>query len=109
MYKYRTSDKNESIKEISFEFFQLFRYIDHQERWAIDILLALNGDPTFYGEYDVYRLYNLFRLIRQIELFGFSERLHSYKFLYYFRSYWFSTVNKDTNSTSISEEDILIE
>lgn len=112
-YRYRVSPINKSVKEISFEFFQLFRFVEHQDRWALDILLVLNGDPNKYTEYDIYRLYNFARLTAQIRTFGISENLFKYKFLFHYRNYWYSTVNKEKgnkpNKSEIIEHIKIIE
>ena len=94
-YMYRASPDNEYIKEISFEFFQLFRFVEHQERWALDILLILNGEPRDYKNYDIFRLYNFARLTAQIKTFGISENLFKYKFLFHYGSYWLYTINAE--------------
>ena len=75
------------------EFFQLFRFVKHQERWALEILLILNGEPRDYKNYDMFRLYNFTRLTAQIKTFGISEHLFKYKFLFHYGSYWRCTIN----------------
>jgi hypothetical protein len=93
-YNYRVSSGDSKVKEISFEFFQLFRFSEMQDKWAIDILRIINGDPNTYKSYDIFRLYNLARLIVQIRIFGCSENLFKYKFVYYIKEFIFKTVEK---------------
>ena len=100
MYEYRTSDTEAKIKEISFEFFQLFRYSEMQDKLALDILMIMNGDDSTYKEYDIFRLYNLARLIVQIERFGFNDNLYKYKFLTYIKDWIYKTVDCSKNVKS---------
>lgn len=102
-YRYRESTDNEGIKEISFEFFQLFRFVENQERWALEILEILNGDES---KYDIYRLYNFARLTAQIVAFGFCENLFKYKFLLYYKEYWYKTVNQERKNKPSEKETI---
>lgn len=99
-YKYRTSPENSYIKDISFEFFQLFRFVEHQSKWALNILLIINGDYKKYDKYDIYRLYNFARLTAQIKTFGITEDLFKYKFLFHYKNYWYSTVDKEKYNES---------
>lgn len=94
-YRYRESDYNKNIKEISFEFFQLFRFVENQSNWALAILESLNGFYNQYKKYNIYRLYNFARLTAQINVFGVSEDIFKYKFLFHYRYYWYNTVDKN--------------
>jgi hypothetical protein len=102
-YEYRTSLLNKNVKDISFEFFQLFRYCDLQDKWTLEIIRLLNGEPKEYENYDVLRLYNLARLIVQISIFGNTENLFKYKFAFYIKSYLYGAVDKNLNSEENNE------
>jgi hypothetical protein len=104
-YRYRSSELN-NIKEISFEFFQMFRYSEYQDKWAIDIIVGMNGEPP-YNDYDIYRLYNLARLIVQIDIFGFSENLCKYKFIFYLKKFLLATVDTTNNMNNKQKEHII--
>lgn len=103
-YNYRVGNTDPKIKEISFEFFQLFRYSEMQDKLAINILKIMNGEPNTYKEYEILRLYNLARLIVQIDIFGFAENLYKYKFVPYLKEFIFKTVEKDKDSYLIDDE-----
>jgi len=99
-YKYRKSENR--IYDISFEFYQLFRYVDTQDKLCLDILRIINGEFNTYKNYDKYRLYNLARTIAQVKIFSCNESIFRYKFLEFFMRYYYATVDK----TKIDEFDI---
>lgn len=103
-YNYRVSSTDAKIKEISFEFFQLFRYCEMQDKWAIDILRIMNGEPNTYKSYDVFRLYNLARVIVHIATLGSTENLHKYKFVLYIKDFLYSTVDITKNQSLTEAE-----
>jgi hypothetical protein len=108
-YKYRESQLNAKVKDISFEYFQLFRYSEMQDKWTIDILRTMNGDPDKYTEYDIIRLYNLTRVIVQIAIFGFAESLYKYKFIFYLKHFIFRTTDNTKNEGSKEEIEHIVE
>lgn len=104
-YRYRSSELNDSIKDISFEFFQVFRFVENQEKWTLDILRILNGgEPREYSNYDIFRVYNLARMTAQIKVFGSSENSFKYKFWENYRLYWYAAVHK-RNSEQFEESE----
>lgn len=107
-YNYRISRNNKYIKDISFEFFQLFRFVENQGSWALEILQDLNGFYNDYKNYDILRLYNFLRLTAQINIFGVSEDIFKYKFLFHYRYYWYNTVNKNKTNKPENEEEIKV-
>ncbi|MBU3133141.1 hypothetical protein KPL40_11835 [Clostridium gasigenes] len=105
-YRYRTSPLNPAVKDISFEFFQLFRFVENQEKWILDILRLFNdGAPSTYTTYNIFRLYNLARTTAQIKAFGISENLFKYKFLFNYRVYWYAIVNTGNINESIENDE----
>ncbi|MFP3355712.1 hypothetical protein R0K17_00010 [Planococcus sp. SIMBA_143] len=93
-------------KELSHEFFQMYRYSKNQDRW---ILTALDLFDNLYAKdkFDYIRLCNFTRIIGQMNTYGTSSNLFKYKFLehlfpYYKKAmYW--TIPKLTTAETNAE------
>lgn len=96
-YEYRQG--NDGVWDISHEFFQMFRYTELQDKWAIDILRIINKDDCVHRKYEIIRLYNVTRVITHINTFGYNEEIYKYKFLEHFKYYFY-------NAVKISDEEI---
>ena len=103
-YSYRI--KGDSLRDISYEFFQFFRFSDLQDKWAIEILRLMDGDRSRIKKFDEIRLYNFARLITQINLFIRSGNIYKYKFLEYIKRYYYHAVNIDDRDTLANIEKI---
>ena len=90
-YEYR--QKNSELKDISFEFFQFFRFNNLQDKWAIEILRLMDGEKNYSTHFEPLRLYNFARLIAQINLFVRSGGIYKYKFLEYLKEYFYYAVS----------------
>lgn len=84
-YQVKDSDCTVKINHISWEFFQMFRFSDIQERWLLEILKLFNGE--YAKPYPRLRLYNVARVWGHVNRVGVSEGLWKYKFLDYMRLY----------------------
>ena len=86
-HDYSVYDKGEDtgLKHISWEFFQMFRYSEIQERWLLEILKIFNLE--YSQPFPRLRLYNIARILGQINSVGFSDGLYKYKFLDYLLPY----------------------
>ena len=86
-HDYSVYDKGEDtgLKHISWEFFQMFRYSEIQERWLLEILKIFNLE--YSQSFPRLRLYNVARILGQINSVGFSDGLYKYKFLDYLLPY----------------------
>ena len=84
-YSVYENEKHTGVKHISWEFFQMFRYSEIQERWILEILRLFNG--SYANKFPRLRLYNVVRVLGQINRVGFSEGLYKYKFLDYLFPY----------------------
>ena len=74
------------LVHISWEFFQMFRFSEIQEKWLLEILYIFNkGD--YADAFPRLRLYNVARVLGQINRVGTSEGLFQYKFLDYLSAY----------------------
>ena len=60
------------MKHISWEFFQMFRYSEIQERWLLEILKLFNG--AYADKFPRLRLYNVSRILGQINRVGYYWR-----------------------------------
>lgn len=103
-YYYRI--KNGSLKDISYEFLQFFRYSELQDKWAIEILRLMDGDRNYIKKYDEIRLYNFTRLLTQINLFVGSGNVYKYKFLEHLKRYYYHAVNIKDHETILSTEKV---
>ncbi|MCM3636567.1 hypothetical protein M3152_02455 [Sporosarcina luteola] len=88
--------------DISHEFFQLYRYTEIQDRWVLSILELLDNSVE-KDEFDYIRLCNFTRVVAQINVYGFTPQLFTYKFLehlyiYYRKALLMAKVNL-SNST----------
>lgn len=85
------------LNHISWEFFQMYRFSDIQDRWLLEILNLFNGD--YANQYPRLRLYNVARILGQINRVGFVEGLWKYKFLDYFMPFIIKALDssKDKN------------
>ncbi|MGD7053953.1 hypothetical protein [Sutcliffiella horikoshii] len=88
-YIYR-SNETKDIHDISFEFFQLFRFTSHQDKWALEILRLFEGENNGF---DIMRLYNFSRVITQVNVFGSSDAIYKYKFLEYMINHYYKAVS----------------
>ena len=82
---YDDEGNDTGLKHISWEFFQMFRYSEIQERWLLEILKIFNLE--YAQSFPRLRLYNIARILGQINSVGFSEGLYKYKFLDYLLPY----------------------
>ncbi|MGP1909979.1 hypothetical protein ACTSEZ_17540 [Metabacillus sp. JX24] len=89
-YIYRNNSKG--IHDISYEFFQLFRHSDQQDKWAIEILRIFDGDRLICKKYEILRLFNFTRVITHLNLFGNNDNLFKYKFLEYVIIFFYNAV-----------------
>lgn len=89
-YIYRNNSKG--IHDISYEFFQLFRYCDQQDKWAIEILRIFDGDRLICKNHEILRLYNFTRMITHLNLFGNNDNIFKYKFLEYISTFYYNAV-----------------
>lgn len=102
------------VKEISFEFFKMYREVENQDRWLLHVLELFNGIPESsnvanfkrYKQYNHYRVFNCARVIAQIKTFGNCESLYTYKFLHYLSDYWLASVDRRELSEDLGEEEI---
>jgi len=83
-YRYRNK---EGCADISHEFFQLYRYTENQDKWLLTIL-DLFDDSTENNEIDYIRLCNFTRVIEQINVYGSTQNLFTYKFLEHLFNYY---------------------
>ncbi|MDR0138849.1 hypothetical protein RFW18_13925 [Metabacillus idriensis] len=72
-YVYRNNSKG--IHDITYEFFQIFRYCDQQDKWAIEILRIFDGDRLICKNHEIIRLYNFARMITHLNLFGNNDNI----------------------------------
>lgn len=86
-----SSESDKRINHISWEFFQLFRYSDLQDKWLLEILHLFN-DGSYANSFPLLRLYNVARSIGQINRVGATPGLFKYKFLDYFSKYLFEAL-----------------
>lgn len=78
-YPYRKDEHD--IRDISHEFFQLFRNCKIQHKWSLDILKLCNRADVFDIGYNKIRLYNLTRMMTHVNTFGYGEGLFMYKYM----------------------------
>lgn len=71
-YKYRRCEKN---YDISHEFFQMFRYIERQDKWAIHMYELATGKNKNFISFS-----NIVRILCNTSLFGNSNGVRSYKY-----------------------------
>ena len=93
-------DKGQStgIYHISWEFFQMYRFSELQDKWLLEILNLFNKE--YANPYPLLRLFNVARVLGQINKVGFAERLYHYKFLDYLTPYIIEALE---TSTDVSE------
>ena len=84
-YAVYENERDTGVRHISWEFFQMFRYSELQERWILEILRLFNGG--YADRFPRLRIYNVARVLGQINRVGFSEGLYRYKFLDYLFPY----------------------
>ena len=78
---YDDTDKPTGVNHISWEFFQMYRFSELQDKWLLEILNLFN--KSYADRFPLLRLYNVARVLGQINKVGFAERLYHYKFLDY--------------------------
>ncbi|SDO05583.1 hypothetical protein [Alkalicoccus daliensis] len=88
-YQYR---REGNIKDISYEYFQLFRSVEHQDKWTLEILRLFGGERKEKDRFAPIRLYNITRVMTHINLFGDPAVIFRYKFLSYLRKYYMDAV-----------------
>lgn len=103
-YIYR-SNVTKVIHDISFEFFQLFRFSTHQDKWALEVLRLFEGE---HNGFDSMRLYNFARVITQVNVFGFAEPIYKYKFLEYMINHYYKAVSMTREEQHIWKSDLHI-
>lgn len=86
-HNYRVNnEKNKAgVVHISWEFFQMFRFSELQDRWLLEILKDFN--LSYADAYPRLRLLNVATIFGQINRVGFAEGLYRYKFLDYMFPY----------------------
>ena len=84
-YRVLDSAKSKKVNHISWEFFQMFRFSDIQDRWILEILNLYNRN--YSNAYPCLRLYNVARVFGQLNRVGSSEGIWHYKFLDYVMPY----------------------
>lgn len=82
---YDDKGNDTGVNHISWEFFQMYRFSELQDKWLLEILNLFN--KSYANRYPLLRLYNVARVLGQINKVGFVERLHHYKFLDYLTPY----------------------
>lgn len=92
------------LQHISWEFFQMFRYSEVQERWILEVLNLYNR--SYSDSFPRLRLYNIARIIGQINLMGFSAGLYKYKFLDYFLPYIYDALDESKDDTPEEREEL---
>lgn len=91
--------KKMPVHHISWEFFQMYRFSDIQDRWLLEILNLFNG--SYADAHPRLRLYNVARVIGHINRVGHADGLWRYKFLDYLMPY----VLRALDATSDSDVD----
>lgn len=84
-YKVNNERNKAGVVHISWEFFQMFRFSELQDRWLLEILKDFN--LTYADAYPRLRLLNIATIFGQINRVGFAEGLYRYKFLDYMFPY----------------------
>ncbi|MFC4386592.1 hypothetical protein ACFOZ1_02085 [Gracilibacillus marinus] len=82
-YVYR--EDTSLVRDISHEFFQLYRYSEAQDRWLIYIANLFRPENEDSKKKSIIYVCNTLRIISQINTFGQSDNLFTYKFMDYFR------------------------
>lgn len=105
-YAYRQSINN--CSDISHEFFQLYRYTENQDKWILTILDLFDNSDR-YKKIDYIRLCNFTRVIEQINVYGFTQNLFTYKFLehlftHYRKALLVSKLNVSENEFKVLSE-----
>ncbi|UCZ52898.1 hypothetical protein LGQ02_19285 [Bacillus shivajii] len=96
----------EGVYDMSYEFFQLFRASELQDKWALEILRLFDGDRSQHKFFLRGRLYNFSRLVTHVNLFGHQELLFRYKFLEYFTRHYVEATRITTEEwESLSMQD----
>lgn len=90
-------------KELSHEFFQMYRYSKIQDRWLLTAL-DLFENKTAQEGFDYIRLCNFTRVLGQINTYGTSQNLFKYKFLehlfpYYKKAMYWTIADKVPSET----------
>lgn len=80
-YNVKGTTGEKPVNHISWEFFQMFRYSEIQERWILEILNLFNG--SYADACPRLRLFNVARVFGQLNRVGFADGIWHYKFLDY--------------------------
>ncbi len=103
-YDYSGSD---GLMHISWEFFQLYRWSDLQEKWIMEILVLFND--KYATNSPEMRLNNIIRVLFHINVFGRTENMFGYRVLDYIYKYvkdaYVCTCN--SSATRIEKEKVL--
>lgn len=81
-YDYSGTD---GLMHISWEFFQLYRWSELQEKWIMEILVLFND--RYAKNSPEMRLNNLLRVLFHINVFGRTENMFGYRVMDYISSY----------------------
>ena len=81
-YDYTGED---DLKHISWEFFQLYRWSELQEKWIMEILVLFND--KYAARSDKMKLNNLIRVFFHINVFGKTENMFGYRVMDYIFKY----------------------
>lgn len=97
-YRVYTDDgRATGLHHISWEFFQMYRFSELQDKWLLEILNLFN--KAYADPYPLLRLYNVARVLGQINKVGFAERLYHYKFLDYLTPFILEALDTSRNDS----------
>jgi hypothetical protein len=80
------------VKDISYEYFQLFRSSELQDKWTLEILRLFDGNRQLDKGFNIIRLYNFSRVVTHINLFGQQDNIYRYKFLQYLCDFYLNAM-----------------
>lgn len=86
------------VNHISWEFFQMYRFSELQDKWLLEILNLFN--KSYADAYPLLRLFNVARVLGQINKVGFVERLYHYKFLDYLTPFIIEALETANNESA---------
>ena len=94
---YDDNERDTGLYHISWEFFQMYRFSELQDKWLLEILNIFN--KQYADPYPLLRLYNVARVLGQINKVGFVERLYHYKFLDYLTPFIIEALETSNNAS----------
>ena len=105
-YDYTGAD---GLVNISWEFFQLYRWSELQEKWILEILVIFNDE--YAAKSPKMQLNNLVRVFFHINTFGKTENMFGYRVMDYLYKYMRDTFLKDceVDDKMRKKEEILVE